>query len=1085
MIHAEHRRPMRRVALLLALLVVAMVLAPLLLPAPGVKGIASYAPLHTLLETVAIVVAALVFATGIHTRNRALPGSVAVLACAFLGVALLDFSHMLSFEGMPDYVTPSSAEKAINFWLAARLLAALAILVVACSSWQTVAGAGTRAALLVLVLGVTAAAHVAFLYFPARMPLTFSPASGLSAFKVAAEWVFIVLHLAAAAVLWARMRTAQAFDAPALLAATCTMALSGVFFTLYGNVNDAYNLLGHIYKVIGYGFLYRAVFIETVARPMAQLRAAQAQLRATLQTIPDLWWLKDLQGTYIDCNPAVEKLLKLPRTAIIGKRNEDLLPADKLALHDAQDQQALAAGAPSRFEGWLNFPSSGFRGLFEVTKTPVRDAQGQLIGLLGMARDVTAVRHSEQALRSSEQRLQQAIRAAQIGIFEHDHSRDTLYCSEELRRRYGIDADEPVSLALALAAVHPDDAERVAAALQRAHDPAGDGLFDIDYRFVRRDGEVRQLVTRSQTFFEGEGTTRRKVRTVGAALDVTETKRTEVLLREREEVLLQAQRLAGLGHWRWNSGTGESLWSDETYRILGVDPARFVAGFESFMALIHPDDRAKVAQARADALAGVRAYDIEYRALTPAGQLKHLHGRATVLADGTAGGPQVLLGTVLDITERRVAEQALRLRDEALRTSLTAVAMSDLQGRLSYVNTAFLQMWGLDDESQALGRPVDSFWFDAQPAREVMGALLQGSGQWTGELVALRKDGAQLDVAVHAGLARGAGGEPIGMMASFLDVTQRNQARLELQRLNTTLEVRVQVRTRDLESALQGLRSAQDELVRSEKMASLGSLVAGVAHELNTPIGNAVLVASTLSGRQREFERGLSAGAQPDKLAVFLNATRSITAVLERNLQRAAELIGSFKQIAVDQSSYQRRTFDLAEVVQEIALTLSPTLRMASVRLLQDVPPDLALDSFPGPLGQVLINLVNNTVVHAFEPGSNGTVRISAEALAAGRVRLRVADDGRGIATEHLKQIFDPFFTTKLGQGGSGLGLHIAYTLTTGLLGGRIDVQSAPGQGTVFSIELPCVAPAAHVDESERQPAVPVTAAPADGQSFS
>ena len=182
--------------------------------------------------------------------------------------------------------------------------------------------------------------------------------------------------------------------------------------------------------------------------------------------------------------------------------------------------------------------------------------------------------------------------------------------------------------------------------------------------------------------------------------------------------------------------------------------------------------------------------------------------------------------------------------------------------------------------------------------------------------------------------------------------------------------------------------------------------------------------------------------------------------MLERNLQRAAELIGSFKQIAVDQSSYQRRGFELAEVVQEIAVALRPTLRRGGVTLVDDTPPGLRMDSFPGPLGQVLINLVNNAVVHAFEGGAGGRVLIGAEALGGDRVGLWVEDDGRGIAPEHLRQIFDPFFTTQLGQGGSGLGLHIVYTLVTGLLGGRISVQSAPGRGTRFHIELPCRAPA-------------------------
>jgi len=146
-------------------------------------------------------------------------------------------------------------------------------------------------------------------------------------------------------------------------------------------------------------------------------------------------------------------------------------------------------------------------------------------------------------------------------------------------------------------------------------------------------------------------------------------------------------------------------------------------------------------------------------------------------------------------------------------------------------------------------------------------------------------------------------------------------------------------------------------------------------------------------------------------------------------------------------------------VVQEVLLALSPTLRRSAVTLATEVPADLRLDSYPGPLGQVLMNLINNALLHAFEPGTPGTIRVEAGPAGGERLWLRLADDGRGIAEADLNRIFDPFFTTRLGQGGSGLGLHIVYTLVTGLLGGRISVHSRPGQGAEFVIDLPVSAP--------------------------
>ena len=285
-------------------------------------------------------------------------------------------------------------------------------------------------------------------------------------------------------------------------------------------------------------------------------------------------------------------------------------------------------------------------------------------------------------------------------------------------------------------------------------------------------------------------------------------------------------------------------------------------------------------------------------------------------------------------------------------------------------------------------------------------------------------------------------------------------AQAELRELNETLEARVTARTQELGEVQAGL-------LQAEKLASLGALVAGVAHELNTPIGNAVMVASTLADHQREFETAMAGGLRKSTLDNYLGTTREAAQVLERNLRRAAELVGSFKQLAVDQSSYQRRRFELGEVLQEVLLALSPTLRRSALSLRHDVPAGLQLDSYPGPLGQVLVNLISNALVHAFDDGAVGAVievhagrGASDEAQdGTGRLWLRLRDNGRGIAEADLGRIFDPFFTTRLGQGGSGLGLHIVYKLVTDLLGGRIQVHSSLGSGTEFVIDLPDCAP--------------------------
>lgn len=292
-----------------------------------------------------------------------------------------------------------------------------------------------------------------------------------------------------------------------------------------------------------------------------------------------------------------------------------------------------------------------------------------------------------------------------------------------------------------------------------------------------------------------------------------------------------------------------------------------------------------------------------------------------------------------------------------------------------------------------------------------------------------------------------------------LEAHEREQRIEEIDYQNTVLEKRVMERTKELSLALQNLEQVKDELVQSEKLSSLGALVAGIAHELNTPIGNALTSSTVILDSEHCFSEKLPQGITRSELDDFIQRVSEGAQIIERNMSRAAELIGAFKQLSVDQASSNRREFSLKELVEEIEISMRPMLRQGSCRLLIDVPELLRLDSYPGPLSQVLINLISNAIVHAFSGCEEGSIRIVANIEAEKWVSLSVCDDGCGIPLEHQGQIFDPFYTTKLGQGGSGLGLHITFNLVTGILGGRIDVLSEPGRGTCFTVTIPIQCP--------------------------
>jgi len=288
----------------------------------------------------------------------------------------------------------------------------------------------------------------------------------------------------------------------------------------------------------------------------------------------------------------------------------------------------------------------------------------------------------------------------------------------------------------------------------------------------------------------------------------------------------------------------------------------------------------------------------------------------------------------------------------------------------------------------------------------------------------------------------------------------------DLRRLNDQLEDRVALRTdelnrsnKDLSAALEVLKKAKDELIQSEKLAALGRLVSGVAHELNTPLGNGRMAITGLGDRLARFETSLGDGLRRSDLVGFVEAVRASTRIAESNLKRASELIGSFKQVAADRAGSRRRRFQLREVVEEVLLTLSPTLAGRPIRIRVEVPDEVLMDSYPGELGQALTNLVENAVLHAFPEGDPGTVSITAETGLPGRVRIRLRDNGVGMAPAVARRAFDPFFTTSLGNGGTGLGLFIAHNAVTNVLGGSIDLQTASGEGATFDITVPLDAP--------------------------
>lgn len=283
--------------------------------------------------------------------------------------------------------------------------------------------------------------------------------------------------------------------------------------------------------------------------------------------------------------------------------------------------------------------------------------------------------------------------------------------------------------------------------------------------------------------------------------------------------------------------------------------------------------------------------------------------------------------------------------------------------------------------------------------------------------------------------------------------------------LNSNLELKVAQRTAELASkndeavtALQQLKLTQKQLINAEKHAAIGELVAGLAHEINTPIGIGVTAMSALEEHVDDIDQLFQKQAlDKSSFRDFIEFTQESVSITHSNLRKAADLMGRFKQVAVDQASEHRRDFELTDYLQSVCTSLLPSYKYRPIRIDLQCPEKVFICTYPGALSQVITNLIMNSLQHAYTPSDSGKITINAQRV-ANHIVIRYHDDGHGMAAETRSRLFEPFFTTERQQGGSGLGGHIIHTLVTDVLGGTITLASELGHGTEFIMTLPCTA---------------------------
>jgi PAS domain S-box-containing protein len=489
-------------------------------------------------------------------------------------------------------------------------------------------------------------------------------------------------------------------------------------------------------------------------------------------------------------------------------------------------------------------------------------------------------------------------------------------------------------------------------------------------------------------------------------------------------------------------------------RILGYDtPEDLLRGIGDITETIyvHPAARAEF-QALMQRQGVVREF--EYQARAKDGSVLWLSDSATAARD-ESGKVARYEGTVRDITDQKRAEEAIaegrRLLQQVIDTVPAVINVKDRQLRYVLMNRYMAGIFGIEP-IDAIGHTTSNLMsrYGAQKTDENdKRVLASGRGLGFYEEEYLDSRGELRQWLVNKMPLLDADGEIEHIVTVALDIGERKRGEQEMRKAKDAAE-----------AALRNLRETQNSLIEAEKLAALGRLVAGVAHEVNNPVGISLTVASSLERKTALFAAEVARGdLRRSSLNDYLASSRDASSQLVANLNRAAELIQSFKQVAADRNYSDQRAFDIADLTEQVVMSLRPGLRKHNLTLTLDCQPNLNMNSYPGPYGQVLTNLFLNSVAHAFPDGKPGLVDIKVRESGKDNVEIIFSDNGCGMSLDVRRRAFDPFFTTRRDQGGTGLGLHIVYSIVTNRLGGRLDLDSEPGSGTRVQIILPRVAP--------------------------
>jgi PAS domain S-box-containing protein len=819
----------------------------------------------------------------------------------------------------------------------------------------------------------------------------------------------------------------------------------------------------------------RGIAQDITARKQAEAARQESEtaFRTLADSVPQMVWMCMPDGLNVYFNQRWVDYTGMSLAQSYGRGwNTPFHRDDQQAAWDAWNH-ATKTGETYRVESRLRAADGGYR-WFLMRGVPLRDGAGRVVKWFGTCTDIDELKQGEETLRNlneelerrveertaqlrnSEERLALALRASHEGVWDWNVETDAVWYSSRWKEMLGYtDQEIEPHTSVFWNFIHPDDRAPFDDAMQAVL--RGERDYEMEFRLRHKDGHYVDIL--SCGFPMRRAADGPIVRIVGTHFDLTERKRAEEALRRREEWLRMAHDAAHSGAWEWDLRTNLNIWSEELWKLYGLEPYSCEPSYAAWREVVHPDDRPMAERTVQESASKGIDLNVEFRVRDRDGAERWLLARGRAIRD--ADGQVVrFIGIVVDITERKRTEEALRRSHDELErrveertaelsaasayhrslieASLDPLVTIALAGTITDVNNATEEVTGRP-RRELIGTDFCDYFTDREKAEQgYQQAFREGSVQ-DYELEILHRDGHTTPVLYNASVYRHKEGAVAGVFAAARDITGRKRAEQEVLRLNQDLERRVAERTAQLERAAAELEKRNLEVERVNRMKT--DFLGRSSHELRTPL-NAILGYSQLLGEQ-------SAGPLPPPYPRFV-------ANIQEGARHLLDIVNDLldiSKIEAGRIDLNRESFRPADVLEEVLSVIAPLAKIKHIDIENQVPAGMSIRADRTRVKQVLYNLLSNAV--KFTP-ENGRVWI-ADASREDAAGFCIGDTGIGIPASDLESIFDEFHQvggpTGAEREGTGLGLTITRRLVE-LHGGTISVESALGQGSRFTVSL-------------------------------